>query len=302
MDLRSYTKIYNLGHKALTDLFTDPVLIEEKIDGSQFSFGLIEGVLHCCSKRADIVIDGPSGMFDKGVETAKRLHSEGLLKEGWVYRGEFLNKPKHNSLAYGRVPEGNIILWDVDAGDQHYLTRAEKEEEARRIGLEIVPVFFSGTVESVEQLQELLETTSCLGGQKIEGYVIKNYHRYNVDGKTLMGKYVSERFRELNKKDFKDRNPGQGDIVLAVIDKYRCEARWDKAVQHLKEEGKLEHDPRDIGPLMKEVHRDILEECKDDIAEMVFKWTWKKAARGMTAGLPEWYKERMMKESFEPAE
>ena len=40
--MRSYPKIYNLGHKYLEELFLDDVLIEEKIDGSQISFGVIE--------------------------------------------------------------------------------------------------------------------------------------------------------------------------------------------------------------------------------------------------------------------
>jgi len=35
-----YCQIYNLGHRAIADLLRGPVIIEEKIDGSQFSFGL----------------------------------------------------------------------------------------------------------------------------------------------------------------------------------------------------------------------------------------------------------------------
>ncbi len=36
----SYPKIYGLGHKAITELLSDNVMVEEKIDGSQFSFGI----------------------------------------------------------------------------------------------------------------------------------------------------------------------------------------------------------------------------------------------------------------------
>lgn len=38
----SYPSIYNLGHRYIADLLTVPVIVEEKIDGSQFSFGLDE--------------------------------------------------------------------------------------------------------------------------------------------------------------------------------------------------------------------------------------------------------------------
>ena len=38
----SYPQIYALGHRYITELLLDPVLVEEKIDGSQFSFGVFE--------------------------------------------------------------------------------------------------------------------------------------------------------------------------------------------------------------------------------------------------------------------
>lgn len=36
----SYPKIYNLGHDAINNLFESQVEISEKLDGSQFSFGI----------------------------------------------------------------------------------------------------------------------------------------------------------------------------------------------------------------------------------------------------------------------
>jgi ATP-dependent RNA circularization protein (DNA/RNA ligase family) len=36
----SYPSIYALGHRAIRELFDGPVVVEEKIDGSQFSFGV----------------------------------------------------------------------------------------------------------------------------------------------------------------------------------------------------------------------------------------------------------------------
>jgi len=35
--LGSYPSIYNLGHRYLGDLLDGPVVVEEKVDGSQFS-------------------------------------------------------------------------------------------------------------------------------------------------------------------------------------------------------------------------------------------------------------------------
>lgn len=45
----SYPSIYAIGHKELDELFDDPVLVEEKVDGSQFSFSLTkEGIYLWC--------------------------------------------------------------------------------------------------------------------------------------------------------------------------------------------------------------------------------------------------------------
>ena len=39
----SYPSTFALGHKALAELLLDPVLVEEKIDGSQFSWCVVGG-------------------------------------------------------------------------------------------------------------------------------------------------------------------------------------------------------------------------------------------------------------------
>lgn len=50
----------------------------------------------------------------------------------------------------------------------------------------------------------------------------------------------------------------------------RTEARWSKAVSHLKDRDALLQEPKDIGPLMKEVKQDILVEESDFIKEKLF--------------------------------
>lgn len=296
MDIRSYPKVYNLGHAAIADLFEESVLVEEKIDGSQFSFGVYDGELCCRSRGIQLGLDAPEKMFIKAIETAKELFP--VLNAGWTYRGEFLSKPKHNTLAYDRVPEKNIIIFDIDTGDQSYLAYEKKLAEAKRLRLECVPILYKGKVESYEKFKGLLEMGSCLGGQKIEGMVFKNYLRFGRDGKTLMGKYVSERFKEVHRKDWKERNPGGKDIIGQLTLEYRSEVRWDKAIQHLKERGEYTGTPKDIGPLFKEVSTDVQKECGEEIAEKLFKWAWKDIGRGVTRGLPEWYKEKLAKSQF----
>lgn len=297
----SYPQVFNLGHKAIADLLKDPVVVQEKVDGSQFSFGIMETGLAMRSKGCKVTIENP-GMFDKAVQTVMaRFH---CLTPGDIYRGEFLAKPKHNVLAYDRTPKDYIILYDIQRGTGDFLSPVEMELEANRIELETVPCYHVGRSFLVEVdmdwIRGLLEFQSVLGGQLVEGIVIKNYSRFGFDAKPLFGKYVSEKFREVHAKEWKLSNPGGGDILDLLAAKFRSEARWMKAVQHLRERGELEDSPRDIGKLFKEVPADMLKECKDEILQILFDWAWKrKLSRSLTAGLAEWYKAELAKKQFE---
>jgi hypothetical protein len=149
-------------------------------------------------------------------------------------------------------------------------------------------------VTSPEVIESFLDSISILGGQKIEGIVVKNYGRFTRDKKTVMGKFVCEKFRELNQKTHKVK--GGKDILVELGEKYNSEARWLKAIQHLKEAELLTDSPKDI--LMQEVNKDVLEECSDEIKEALFKWGWKNISKGSTRGLAQWYKELLLEKAF----
>lgn len=295
--LHGYPSIYNIGHKVLAGFFDDPVLVEEKIDGSQFSFGVFGGEIRCRSKGAKIEVDEPAKMFAQGVDVVKRLAP--MLRDGWTYRGEYLQKPKHNTLAYGRIPVDHVILFDINRGEEDYLAYAEKKDEADRLGLEVVPIIFVGMVTTFEQFKSIVEGVSCLGGAPMEGVVLKNYTKFGPDKKALMAKYVREAFREQHALEWKATNPSRIDVVDALIRSLATEARWAKAVQHLRDAGTLEHDPRDIGPLLREIPNDVRKECEAIIKDKLFDWAWPKIQRGVIAGFPQWYKDSLAKQAFE---
>src|SRR6185437_10425012 len=127
--LHSYPKVYAVGHSAIAELFLGDVLVEEKVDGSQFSFCITGGEVAMRSRGA-VVYPETAGMFAAAVTAANELRDR--VRPSWVYRCEYLMKPKHNTLNYGRVPHFNLILFDINTGDEAYLSRAEKEAEAER--------------------------------------------------------------------------------------------------------------------------------------------------------------------------
>lgn len=292
----TYPKIYNLGHSALNELLSDPVTIEEKIDGSQFSFGSFGGELKCRSKGQELIIEAPERMFEQAVATVKEIQP--YLIDGYTYRAEYLQRPKHNALAYDRIPDKHLILFDVSPGEESYLSYEEKRKEAGRLGLEIVPLVYEGMVTDAMQVLELMNKVSILGGQLIEGLVIKNYKKFGPDKKVLLGKHVSEAFKEVHKNDWKKSNPSNGDVLQLLSEQYRSKARWNKAIQHLKERGELDGTPKDIGKLLKEVQVDIKLECETEIKEQLYKWAIPHITRVAIRGLPEWYKEELLNKQF----
>ena len=67
-----------------------------------------------------------------------------------------------------------------------------------------------------------------------------------------------------------------------------------KAFQHLRDDGLIEGEPRDIGKLIIEAQKDIVDECKEEIIDWLWKIYGKQLLRHAIKGLPEWYKEKLL--------
>ena len=289
----SYPKVYNLGKPELDKLFDGPVLVEEKVDGSQLSIQLDGDVLKFRSKGATINPNEPNKMFKKAVEYAQSLS----LPQGFIFRGECLNGKQHNKILYDDVPPGNFIVFDIQDQNGVYLDYDNMSKLASDFGLMSVPAYFFGEINSMEELVGFMERKPILGGTRIEGIVIKNYAHLGVDGKPLFGKLVSDEFREtMNRGNKKPKD--ESDIATEIGLRFGTEARWEKAVQHLNDDGRLPGGAEDIGPLIKEVIKDVLEEESGEIKQVLFDFYAKQIKRELTRGIPGWYKMRMAESSF----
>lgn len=298
----SYGKLYNVGKREVANIFDGPVVIQEKVDGSQFSFMRMDdyedGTRRVLFRSKGRMLEGQVGQFLPAQEAV--LANAHLLRPGWIYRGEYLQKPKHNVLAYDRVPRNHVILFDViDHEGQvrvldQFVPREYKGDVRDKFAFEAVPTLYVGRISRVEELDELLNTKSILGGQLVEGVVIKNYAMRQEDGSPVMAKYVSKRFREVagsRHKAVTGLNP-----IEALANKYKSEARFHKAVQHLRDDGKLTGSMKDIGPLLGELARDLHEEEGETIREEAFKIVWKQVVRKAQEGLATWYEQQLATE------
>ena len=298
MNIWSYPKVYSLGHKAVEKIFDGEVSIQEKYDGSQFSWAWLEGRLEVRSKsriqyQGGLGEDG--GVIDKMFEAGVEYLLGVAPINGFIFRGEYFTKPKHNTIAYPRMPEHGILLYDIEnvLMEQDFQSDNLLASTGRLLDLEVAQRLGDGENIDIENLRNLHERQESSLGGPMEGLVIKNYHQFGRDGKVLMAKVVSEKFKEKHTRSWKGRNPSAKDTIERIIASLNTEARFEKAVQHLRDDGRLIVGPEDIGPLMKEVQRDILDEEIDWITAKVMADALPRVKRGLGKGLPECYKGKL---------
>jgi len=297
--MHAFPKIFAVGQDYIADLFLDEVEITEKIDGSQFVFGRVNGEAKCRSKGKEQYEGAVDKMF---MDAWDYVHSVDLPNDILFY-GEYLRKPKHNTLCYQRIPRNHIVIFGASTpGDTFVSEYEELAELAGSIDLEAVPLIYQGLIKSADELKAMLETDSYLGGTKVEGVVVKNYARpFLLGGQPIplmCGKFVSEAFKEKHISGWSKENTSKGKWD-AFKDGFRTDARFEKAVQHLRDNGELENSPRDIGKLIAEAKRDIAEEERDAILKFLWQEFSPELMRRATFGLPEWYKEKLAEQAFE---
>ena len=312
---KPFPKIWALGHRHTHNIFRGPCEITEKVDGSQFAFGRINGEIVMRSKGREIPdIECDDKLFKPAVDHVRMFRH--LVPDNTMFYTETLCRPRHNVLRYDRTPDGYMALFGVlnVEGEKFVTDYNNLSHWASVMEIEAVPVLFYGQLivpvegdatnddrKGAEVAIKLLEKESFLGGTKVEGIVIKNYaHDFLIGGQQYvpiqMAKYVSEVFKKQHDKNAYG-NKARKQSIDEFIKSFRTEARFQNAVQHLREDGKLLGEPKDIGSLIPEINRDFDEEelCGfiDHITDKVVGDYVKQVRRTIISGFPEWYKKHL---------
>lgn len=266
---------------------------------SQFGFGMVDGQLVCRSKGKEIDLDNPDKMFTEGVEYVKSIKDK--LEEGFFFYGEYLQKPRHSTLAYNSIPKNHIALFGVLRNNPitheiHMVDYVAIKDWAERLNVDAIPLIYQGKA-TPEIVKELLNRESYLGGQDIEGVVVKNYKPWmfmdRIIYPVMAGKFVTEKFKEVHQRDWSKLNTGKGQLG-AIADKYRSEARWHKAVMKMKEEGRYTQSVKDIGELIKIVRADLVLEEKENIKNDLYRALGEDVIKHSVFRLPQWVKEQLL--------
>lgn len=298
-----FPKIWHVGSKEAENLLRGPVEVTEKVDGSQFAFGLDElGVLHMRSKGSRLFHPTEDKLFKPVVDWVQTLlpRSDFQGCKGHTYYGETLAKPRHNTINYERTPLSHFVLFGCRRPDGSWV---DSHDDLRLIsiflGCDVAPLLYQGEL-NLEKMKELMVAKSYLGGDTIEGVVIKNYGQLAVSAysRECFAKHVRESFREANGMNF----PSKKDSTEAFYEQFRTEARWRKAIQHLREASQLTDSPKDIGSLLIEIQNDLKEEETQNIKEALFKMHINNICRAAIRGFPDFYKQKLLEKQFESQE
>jgi hypothetical protein len=293
--MRRWSKIFTLGDKYTDGIFLNEIQVTEKVDGSQFNFGCNEkDGLWMLSKGSTVHLGDNNKLFHPAAEHVHKLYSEGKLVPGWSYHGETLHSRTHNTLSYDRVPKNNIALYGaMDAAGNHIAKHEHLAAIAEELDVDVVALIFEGKVADFTEdlLNSWLKRTSFLGAEQIEGFVIKNFSREIFVGGQLLGltqaKFVSEAFKERHSTSWPTNNKSP---LVKIGEMVRTEARWNKAIQKLRDSGTMEQHPRDIGKLLKILHQDLEEEDKEVIKDKLWDAFGKDIKRAAVRNFPEAYK------------
>lgn len=252
--------------------------IEEKIDGSQLSMLVnVNNKLEFYNKQK--IATENNSAFAKAIIMLKFTYdTKGILNPNYIYHGESVCKIKHNVNVYERTPANYFILFDIyDIVSESYLSPEDKISEADRIGLDIIPILYYNSnpeqnpyvkCEDLIKQIELGSIPSCLGGTP-EGIVLK-HHAFNQNGKIVSTKlkYVTDIFKERHLTKQPKSDLSADDFLIHLGTSFCTEARFQKSVQHLSEDNKINLDqPKksDIDKIIVELNADFDKEYKEEI-------------------------------------
>lgn len=283
-----YPHVRHMGHRDTHGMFNSPCVVQEKIDGSQFRFMLDSGTLRFFSRSRERDPGETGGLFGPSMDHVRGI--AGRLLPGHLYIGESVCQRKHNIISYERTPAGNTVLFDILAPGGGFYDYRDVENVALCLGLE--PVRNIAVVNSENDARSILENgeASQLGGLR-EGVVVKNYSTGQ------MAKLVADQFQEVRgQKTPKPKRDTELDSLIArMAFRYGGPARCYKALQHLREDGKIADAPQDIGLLIKEVQADVAEECAEAIKDELWDLVGKKLLGALGSTTAIWYKELLCK-------
>lgn len=264
MDMIKYPKIRPIGHADLSNFFRDEddkIVVTEKIDGANFRFMINnEGKLVFGSRNT--VLYENFGQFERIKnyiiqvfnDHKNIIHDLNDLK-GFIFFGEATIR---HTITYDYTNMPPFIGFDIyDYIHARWLPTNEMYTLFTKLGITVVPIV--GLYKDVYTDIIKVPLTSCYGGMRAEGVVLRN------DTKELRAKYVYPSFKEENRKVFGGNLKEFTTDTERLAYKYANNNRIDTIIFNLM----LDNVPVHMA-MMKELHKRVLKDIYEEHGEEIF--------------------------------
>ena len=251
--MKKYDSIPRYGKQGTRDILGTEVVVMEKLDGANASFGIIDGELKMFSRNQELnehnTLRGFYDWVKLNVDTSKLIINT-------IYFGEWLVP---HSVQYKKEAQHKFYLFDIYHSDvNEYLSSKIVQSQAKFIGLETPRVLFEGELQDVSELQQyvgLSELTEIPNTG--EGIVAKDY-----EGQQFV-KIVSDKFKET--KSIKQPSLDRTDIGT-LIDSVLTPQRVEKLIHKKIDLGLLptELDITDTGNVLKALSSDVVNDIFEE--------------------------------------
>lgn len=275
MEQKKYHDIVRLGHRSTIGVLNpgDKIIIQEKIDGANASFVANKnGEIHVFSRNNKLSEENTLGGFYNWV--LDNIDPNQLLKD-YIYFGEWTNPHK---IKYSTENMKQFFLFDIyNPREEKYLMFGAVKNEAIRLKLRTVPVFYEGEYKDFEHLQSFVGKT-MIGGhmgeeETGEGIVVKNVHYRDRSGKQVFVKLVTDKFAEVQKQK-KPKDPNKLESQEGIfVSTFMTKARVEKILFKLIDEN-IVHEHfgiEDMGIILKNmgdrIVEDMMKEEKDELPD-----------------------------------
>lgn len=222
----------------------EPIVIQEKIDGSNASFyyDIEANLLKACSRRLELSEENTLNGFYNWVQSLPVDKVKEVIGDRYIIFGEWMTK---HSIKYSDDVMKNFYMFDVwDKKTEQYLPFEDTRSIFNRFsdcGVErFVPIFYTGAFVSWEHILSFVGKTEMGAEPEGEGIVIKRQSK--LDSKSSRDpfyvKIVSEKFSEVHKSKPKTIDPekmaqleAEKAEVATVVTKRRVEKGLEKLIE-----------------------------------------------------------------------
>jgi hypothetical protein len=272
MEFRKYQHIERLGKSEVQGILEGEVHIFYKIDGTNASVWIEDGLIQAGSRRRHLSEDKDNANFYKTIREDENILKYLMAHPNHRLFGEWL--VPHSLKTYREDAWRQFYVFDVAVdtlnveGGMEYLHYDTYREELEKFNINYIPAFRVLKNPTVESVMKCLEECGNYlvedGKGKGEGIVLKNYGFVNKYQRQQYGKVVTNEFKEKHHKEMGATITTSTVLIeQLMIDKFLTEAFIEKEYAKIKLElsnDDIEFSGKNIPMLLGKIWHEFLTE------------------------------------------